>query len=893
MSRDRLYLLDAHALCYRSFYAIRNLSTSKGQATNAVFGYVNAIRKILRVYKPEYMAVCFDSPKKTYRQEKYTEYKIQRPKMPDDLISQIPIIKEVTQAFNLSIFEFGGFEADDIIATLCQQAIKNDLDVVIISDDKDMYQLANEKVKFLSSKEDRILTYQDIKEKLGFEPRKIVDFISLAGDQTDNIPGVFGVGEVTAEKLIQEFGSLEEILKDIDKVKPDKTREKIMRSKDNAILSKELAILEANVPFNLNLEQLKVDLPDRQRLLELFQSLEFKKFAQELIEDEPISEEKSDYREIEKLSDAKDFIELVKEKNKFSFLLDMKEDEEKKELKGLFISTGEGKDVYIKSKLLKDIWPIFEDENIVKITFNVKEVLKDLSDSGFLGKIHASCLSDQNEDGTVYTIKNKVEKSSIKHILEREFVSSNTFDVMLAAYLLSPGKTSYTLSDLIWERFNKTFLGNNPQETLGYLIKLYPILLEELKKKSLLKLFEDVEIPLAYILFGIERDGIKIDIKLLNDLAVSCDKKIEDLQAAMHKIAGTEINLNSPKQLGNILFEKLKLPVIKKTKTGFSTDEDVLKKLAKMHEFPSLILEYRQLSKLKSTYIDALPKLADKNTHRIHASFNQAQTETGRLSSSNPNLQNIPIRTELGRQIRKAFIPTSKDMIILAADYSQIELRILAHLSGDKNLIQAFIDGQDVHKHTASLIYDVAEDLVAKEMRNFAKRINFGIIYGMSAFGLAKDLEISNKEAQEFIEKYFIRYPKVKEFMEKCIKDCEENGFVATILNRRRYIPEINNKNNTVKQFAQRQAINTPVQGSAADLIKLAMISVQREIEKSELKSKMIITVHDELVFEVPLDEKEAMIKLLRDKMENAFKLTVPIAVTIKCGNNWLDLEGI
>jgi len=839
------------------------------------------------------MAVCFDSPKKTYRQEKYTEYKIQRPKMPDDLISQIPIIKEVTQAFNLSIFEFGGFEADDIIATLCQQAIKNDLDVVIISDDKDMYQLANEKVKFLSSKEDRILTYQDIKEKLGFEPRKIVDFISLAGDQTDNIPGVFGVGEVTAEKLIQEFGSLEEILKDIDKVKPDKTREKIMRSKDNAILSKELAILEANVPFNLNLEQLKVDLPDRQRLLELFQSLEFKKFAQELIEDEPISEEKSDYREIEKLSDAKDFIELVKEKNKFSFLLDMKEDEEKKELKGLFISTGEGKDVYIKSKLLKDIWPIFEDENIVKITFNVKEVLKDLSDSGFLGKIHASCLSDQNEDGTVYTIKNKVEKSSIKHILEREFVSSNTFDVMLAAYLLSPGKTSYTLSDLIWERFNKTFLGNNPQETLGYLIKLYPILLEELKKKSLLKLFEDVEIPLAYILFGIERDGIKIDIKLLNDLAVSCDKKIEDLQAAMHKIAGTEINLNSPKQLGNILFEKLKLPVIKKTKTGFSTDEDVLKKLAKMHEFPSLILEYRQLSKLKSTYIDALPKLADKNTHRIHASFNQAQTETGRLSSSNPNLQNIPIRTELGRQIRKAFIPTSKDMIILAADYSQIELRILAHLSGDKNLIQAFIDGQDVHKHTASLIYDVAEDLVAKEMRNFAKRINFGIIYGMSAFGLAKDLEISNKEAQEFIEKYFIRYPKVKEFMEKCIKDCEENGFVATILNRRRYIPEINNKNNTVKQFAQRQAINTPVQGSAADLIKLAMISVQREIEKSELKSKMIITVHDELVFEVPLDEKEAMIKLLRDKMENAFKLTVPIAVTIKCGNNWLDLEGI
>ncbi|MBF0384921.1 MAG: DNA polymerase I [Candidatus Omnitrophica bacterium] len=892
MLTDRLYLLDGHALCYRSFYAIRSLTTSKGQATNAVYGFVNALRKILRVYSPKYMAVCFDSPKKTFRQEKFAEYKIQRPKMPDDLIEQIPMIKDIVQAYHLSIFEFPGFEADDIIATLCRQGIKKGIEVVIISEDKDLYQLASEKVKFLSNRNDEILDYQAVKGMLGFEPQKIVDFIALAGDKTDNIPGIQGIGEVTAEKLIQSFGSLEDIINNLEKVKPEKIKEKIRGNQAQARLSRELAVLEDKVPFNLELEQLMVEGPDKKRLLETFKKLEFRKFASELSEaslDDEKGREVNSLAILNKPSEIKLLIEKIKKQKRFAFLPDTSETG----LKGLIICVTDEDSLYIPLGSLKEFMPVFRERGIIKIAFNIKEVLNVLSRSGNIGNVRPLYIKDTDEYGTQYKVENRLDSLTIKDIAEDQFLEENTFDVMLGAYLLSPGKSAYSLGDICWDYLGKDLNLKDPAEAVKSMLYLYPLIYEELKKKSLLELFEKVEIPLAYTLFVMETQGVKLDTALLSNLAKDVDKKISELESELYKIAEEEFNINSPKQLSKILFEKLKLPVIKKTKTGFSTDEEVLTRLAAKNDFPRLVLEYRQLAKLKSTYIDSLPQLINRQTNKIHATFNQAGTETGRLSSSNPNLQNIPIRTELGRQIRKAFVPSQSGMVILAADYSQIELRVLAHLSKDEALIKAFKDGNDIHRYTASLVFEKAEDQVTLEMRNYAKRVNFGIIYGMSSFGLSRDLGVPNEEAQEFIDKYFARYPRVKDFMDKSIRECEEKGYVTTILNRRRYIPEIKSKNNSERQFAQRQAINTPVQGSAADLIKLAMIAVQREIENQGLKCKMIITVHDELVFEAPVEEREKISLLLRDKMENIFELEVPIVVTIKSGLNWLEMKEI
>ncbi len=854
MPQAKVFLIDAHALCYRSYFAIKELVASNGQATNAVYGFTATLRKILRDDKPEYMAVCFDVGKKTRRQERYSEYKIHRPSMPDNLIGQIPIIKEVVLAYHLPVFELEGFEADDIIATIANKLAKDDVEVVIVSGDKDMMQLLSDRVKILNIREEKVLGVEEARQALGIDPRRISDFLGLAGDQADNIPGVQGIGEVTARDLINQFGTVENVLNHLDQVKSQKVREKLREQKEIALLSKELAILDSQVPIKFDLKSLRVLEPNYQRLFEVFKRLEFRKWTEEIAPH--IKEDrKALAKTIHSKPDLQTLIGRIQKKGEFSFLLENPQQEEGFLFENLAISTGKNEVYIIAADQFKGLKDVFEDRRIVKVTHDVKEGMKLLwkNDIAIKGKI---------------------------------------FDVMLAGYLIAPSQTSFDLESLGWNYLKAALSANDGLESRMDLINgLFILLKKELTEKDLLKLFEEIEIPLAFVLAEMEKEGVLIDEKILEVLSVQCTKKIDTLAKELYRMAGMEFNLNSPKQLSHVLFEKLKLPVIKKTKTGLSTDEGVLTKLAETHKLPELILEYRQLAKLKSTYIDALPRLVSLTTGRLHASFNQAGTETGRLSSNNPNLQNIPIRTELGRQIRKAFIARNNNYLIVSADYSQIELRILAHMSGDENLIKAFQEGQDIHTFTAGLIFDVPQKDVTSEMRTRAKRVNFGIIYGISAFGLSKDLGVSQKEAQEFIDRYFLRYSKVKTFMDSQIKKAEEQGYVLTLMNRRRYLPEIKNANNNIRQLAQRQAINTPVQGSAADLMKLAMINIDAELKKKKLNSKMIITVHDELVFDVLKDEKEQMIDLIRDHMEHPLKLKVPITVSVKAGFNWLDLK--
>lgn len=857
MAQTKVFLIDGQALCYRCFFAIRALATSKGQPTNAVYGFVRIIRNILRQHRPDYMAVCFDSPQKTRRQEKFAEYKIQRPPMPDELRSQIPLIKEIMKAFNVVTLEMGGFEADDIIATLSRKLTAENLDVVIVSDDKDMYQLAGENVKFFGSKNGAVLDSRGVEDKLGFDPRRIADFIGLAGDPSDNIPGVKGIGAVNARQLINEFGDLETVIKHLERIKAPNAKERlVLDQKKTAMFSKELALLDTAVPIKHDLKAFEVRAPDRDRLFAIFQDLEFRTLAEEFASGE--AREVADTRAVSAPSEIESLADRIRKDGQFVFTAAESAQGGLFEQRRIFIAFGGSEAVYaFTAGMMAPLKTVFEHTGILKVTYDIKEMLKIFA-------------------------RHKIG------------IAGKVFDVMLAAYLLDPSQPSYDLKDLIW-RYAKEPMPGDRMAGGGVLAigRLHPLLRRELEERSLLPLFEDIEVPLAHVLFKVEENGVNLDLALLEKLSADCAGKIDDLTGTLYAMAGEAFNLNSPKQLSRILFEKLKLPVLKKTKTGFSTNEAVLTVLAENHAFPSAILEYRQLAKLKSTYIDALPRLVNPETGRVHARFHQTGTETGRLSSSRPNLQNIPIRTELGRQIRRAFIPSQEGFIMIAADYSQIELRILAHLSGDANLIKAFKNGEDIHAFTASLIFDVAEKDVTPQMRNSAKRVNFGIIYGMSAFGLAKDLNVSQPEAQEFIDRYFLRYPAVKKFMDDEIEKCEKNGYVLTLLNRRRYIPEIHSENDPVKQFARRQAVNTPVQGSAADLMKLAMINIQKEIEKHGMDMRMISTVHDELVFESPVGERGKAVELIRRHMEHAVALKVPIAVIVKTGKNWLEMEEV
>ncbi len=840
MPKTKLFLIDANAFCYRAYYAIKDLSTSYGQPTNAVYGFINMIRKVLKKYQPQFIGICFDVSRATFRQKKFNDYKINRPAMPDALSSQMPLIKEAVSSYNLPVFEMEGFEADDVIATIVKKVSDKKTEVFIVSGDKDILQLVGENVKVYNPlKEDIIYDQEKVEEAFGVSPERIADLLALTGDKADNIPGVRGIGVVTARSLLKEFGSLENIFFNLDKIKSEKVISLLKEQRAEAFLSKELAVLNTEVPLNLDLERFKIGTADNNRLFKLFKELEFKSLLREL----PSQEQHQPKVSLRVLEGA---VDLSKPKE-FAFLLDAE---------NIFICLNPFEVAKVSLKDLEKFDGALTDERILKVGFDLK---KDM----------------------VYFLRQGKE------------LSGPLFDVMLAAYLIDPSQASYALFDLAWDYLEEHLnpKGASPQEEASIILRLKPILEEELKKRSLWELFLQVEMPLSLVLARMEFAGVSIDKEVLKKLSLELSKRIEELIREIHKQAGKEFNINSPKQLSGILFEELKLPVVKKTKTGFSTDEEVLGRLAKKHPIAANLLEYRQLVKLKSTYIDSLPQLVDPETGRLHASFNQAGTETGRLSSSNPNLQNIPIKTEIGRQIRKAFVPSKKDNFLVSADYSQIELRILAHLSQDHNLIMAFKEGQDIHRFTAALIFNQKQAETTDEMRDIAKRVNFGIIYGISAYGLSKDLGITQGEASEFIDSYFVRYPQVKEFMDFQIEKVRRDGFVTTLLGRRRYIPQINSANMNLRQFAERQAINTPVQGSAADLIKLAMINIQKEISDKNMESKLTIQVHDELVFDCPPKERETLKNLVKDLMENVLSLSVPIRVSIKYGKNWLEQE--
>ena len=879
----RLFLIDGNSYCYRAYYAIRSLSNSRGQPTNAVYGFITMLNKLVKEEKPDYLGVAFDLKGPTFRHKKFEEYKATRKPMPDELISQMPVIKEAVKAYNIPIFEMQGYEADDILATVARKAQAKDIDTFIVTGDKDALQLVGEHIKVYNThKEGLIFDVNKVKEEFKVAPDKIVDLIALMGDSSDNIPGVLGIGEKTAVQLISEFGSLEDLMANLDKIKSESKKELLRKYEGQARMSKELAVLDCEVPLKIDFDDLKLKKPDAGKLAILFRELEFKTLLEQVIERRNLEAE---YTLVSK-SDLEDFLKRLSKQGMFAFDFETtNSDPLLARLVGVSFCWKEGRAEYIDFRspgleadyVLGRLKAIFENESVKKIGQNIKYERMVLANYGIELKGMA-------------------------------------FDTMVASYLLNPSKATHNLGAISLEYLNHKMMDitdligkGKTQTTMDKVdvgrvrdyccedsdvtFRLKNILEKELGKKGLFKLFAELEMPLVDVLSRMELAGVSLDVDYLKEMSEEMRKKLDKITKDIYEIAGCEFNINSPKQLQEILFVKLKLPPVKRTKTGISTDEEVLEKLASKHSLPKALLEYREFAKLKSTYVDALPKLINPNTKRVHTSFNQTVTATGRLSSSGPNLQNIPVKTDMGSRIRKAFIPKDKDSFIVSADYSQIELRILAHLSKDKALIEAFKEDLDIHRYTASLIFGVDEKKVTEEQRSQAKTVNFGIVYGMSAYGLSKGLGIEVGRAQAFIDSYFERYPKVKAFIEDSIGEARTNGFVTTLLNRRRYTPEINNENINIKLFAERTAINTPIQGTAADLIKLAMIGVEDELLKRGYKSLMILQVHDELVFESPKEELDELKALVRDKMEHIMKLSVPIKVNISVGKNWLELE--
>jgi len=833
-------LIDATAFCYRAFYAIRGLSTSNGEPTNAVYGFLRILQKILKDEKPEMAAVCFDVSRKTFRQEKDAEYKSNRVEMPAELKSQIPVIKEMVRAYGIPIFELEGFEADDIIATLAAKAGLKGVAVTIVSADKDLLQLVDENTLVLNPQKDEnaVFDIARVEEKFGLKPAQVVDLTALTGDAVDNIPAIKGVSVKKAGELLRQFGSLSGIFGNLEQVGPEKVRLAIRDNRQRIELNRELAELQKDAGVEFSPENFRAAEPDYQALFKLFKRLEFKAMLKEL----PVADESAAVK-LEEIPGA-ELKELAERSSGIFVCADGPDN---------ILFGVEGKS--FKAGISAEVKEILEDPRIKKSGHDLKGLKL------FLG-------------GRDIDLKGLF------------------FDTMIAAYLVNPSKPGYSLPDLAWD-----FLGMSLKEgsldagqKLELIAGLKPKLEKSLGERSLGKLFSDIEMPLVAVLAEMERQGIKIDLELLKQLSTDLEKRLAGLIEEIYGICGCQFNINSPKQLREVLFEKLKLRVVKRTKSGPSTDEEVLNKLAREHELPRKLLEYRQLTKLKSTYIDAFPELADKRTGRIHGSFNQTGTETGRLSSSNPNLQNLPSKTELGRRIREAIIPFSAQSSILSCDYSQIELRVLAHISGDRALIEAFRQDKDIHRRTSALINGVSEEEVTDAMRNSAKAINFGIIYGLSPFGLSRDLDIPAAQAQGFIDAYFATYPGVKLYIEEQIKRAEKDGFVTTIAGRRRYLPEINNKNQAIRQFAQRQAVNTPIQGSASDLIKMAMVSIHGWMAENRPDARMIMQVHDELVFDAADKELESFSAMVKQKMENVLALEVPVKVDVKAGKNWSQM---
>ncbi len=886
--RKTIYLIDGSSYIHRAYHAIRGLSNSKGLPTNAVFGFTRMILKLIEDRTPEYVAVLLDARGPTFRHKMYKDYKANRPPMPDDMQIQLPYIREVMEGFNLPAIEIQGYEADDLIGTLARQAETDGFSVVMVTGDKDFMQLVTDQSIIWDPMKEKTTDRHAIKESLGLEPPQVIDMMGLSGDSSDNIPGVPGIGQKTALDLIKTFGSLENLFEQVDKITAKKQKENLILHKDQAFLSRKLAKIDTSVPISFDPEQFKIKAPDKARLFHLFKALEFRQLQQSFSRLTDPNEK--NYQVILDMDSLSSLIEQLQTAEVFAIDTETtSKDPMRAQLVGLSFSITPDQAFYIPcahnypgspeqleiAEVLNRLKPVLENPGIKKVGQNIKY-------------------------DWMVLFRHGVNLAGVM------------FDTMLASYLINPSKRAHSLEQIAMDFLDHRCItfqevagkGKNASfarvclekavpyacEDADVTLKAYHVLWPILREIGLLELFEKVEMPLVRTLMDMEMRGVLVDTEKLQGLSKSFEYQLDQIEEKIYSIAGEQFNIKSSQQLGRILFEKLRLPVQKKTqkKTGNSTDVDVLTTLADHHELPALILRHRSLAKLKSTYADALIELINPETGRIHTSYNQTVTATGRLSSSEPNLQNIPIRTDEGREIRSAFIP-QKGWSLISADYSQIELRILAHYSNDRILIQAFMDNEDIHTRTATEVFQLPSSLITPELRRQAKVINFGIIYGMSPYGLSRELGISQKMAKTYIDKYFARYNGVKEFIDRAIEDARETRKTSTLLNRIRLLPDIDSPHKNVRLFAERTAVNTPIQGTAADLIKLAMINVHAAFNERSLKAAMLLSVHDELVFEVPPEEMDEVKKLVKEIMEGVWRLKVPLRVNIACGKNWAE----
>ncbi len=889
MGKIRLFLIDGSELAYRAYFAfIRNpLINSKGENTSAVFGFTNTLLKLLREERPDYIGVVFDTKKPTFRHQMFADYKATRQKMPEEMSAQLPRIREVVEALNLPILEVEGYEADDLIGTLAVRGSKLGYEVVIFSGDKDMLQLVAEGVRVMrpgrEKRETVVVNREGVEGTIGVAPERVPDFLGLMGDSSDNVPGVPGVGPKTAVKLIKEFGGVEEVLKDLERVFPERVRESIRKHREQALLSKKLVIIDTDVPLEIKIESLAKGKPNADELVKLFKNLEFTKFLSQIVPQEAAPQVK--YTLVNSSEALQKLAERLRTVGTFSLDLETTHQEPMRaSIVGFSFSPAKGEAYYIPvghlwgenlrlEEVRTQLGPILADERLKKVGQNIKYDKLVLENSGFT--LRGICFDTM-------VASYLLDPSSRQHNLDLLSLKYLNHQMIPLSQLLGKGKDKISF-DRVPISQAVSYSGEDADITL----QLKEIFEPKLKSLELWPLFEEVEMPLLSVLCQMEKNGVAIDKGLLGQMSSQLREKLSSLAEEIYGLAGCRFNINSHQQLSQVLFDRLGLRRLRRTKTGYSTDVGVLEELAKDSQIAKKLLDYRQLSKLKSTYVDALPQLVNPKTGRIHTSFNQTVTATGRLSSSDPNLQNIPIKTELGKRIREAFIAGDGESVILSADYSQIELRIMAHLSGDERLIEAFRQGEDIHRRTASLIFGLSLSQVTSQLRSRAKMVNFGIIYGMGPHGLSSRLDMPLQEAEEFIDNYFATYPQVKEYIESTIERAKRDGYVTTLLNRRRYLPELREERSKERSFAQRTAINTPVQGSAADMIKLAMINIQEELWKRGLQAKLIIQVHDELVFEVPRGELEEVTQLVKEKMENALSLKVPIKADIGWGENW------
>ncbi|MBW1718813.1 MAG: DNA polymerase I [Deltaproteobacteria bacterium] len=887
-SNSPLFLIDGSSYLYRAYFGIRQaLTTHDGFPTKVIYGLTNMLWKVLKEKDPEYVAIVWDAKGPTFRHGLYADYKANRPAMPDDMSVQIPHVREIVNALGLTQLEKKGYEADDIIATLARRL--TDQTIMIVSGDKDLLQLIGPQVSIWDSMKDEVTDLDAFHQRFGLEPLQFLDVLTLSGDTSDNIPGVPGIGLKTALKLIKSYGSVDNLIKHLDELPKGKLKERLETHKDRLDLWRRLVSLADDITVSLDINSFRRNPPDQRKLRQLFKQFNLTRFLDHMVPEQTISFK--EYELIQSQTDLARWAEMARKASRI--VIDTETTSEfpiKAKLVGISLCITPPKAAYIPvghesqepqlnlSQVAEALGPIFSNEKIEKIGQNIKYDLLVLAN----------------------------------HEIELKGISGDT---MVASYLLNPSKRRHNLAGIAQEVLGHRMISfrevtETQKRVKNFACVSLPLardyscedvhvtslvqkaLWKRLKENSLWELFEQVEVPLIRILAQMEMSGILVDTEGLDALSTEFSQRLSYLDKKIIELAGEPFNINSTKQLAEILFVKLKLPQKKKTrkKTGYSTDVEVLKELAKSHELPQQLLAYRNLSKLKSTYVDGLKRMVNPDTGRVHTSFNQTVTSTGRLSSSDPNLQNIPVRTEEGRRIRALFIPAPGNLL-LSADYSQIELRVLAHYSGDQALANTFKNDEDIHRLTAAEVFSVFPELVTPEMRRAAKTVNFGIIYGISAYGLAKELGIGNKQAKEFIDRYFAKYPGVKCYMKETVEKAKELGYVTTLLGRRRYIPDLKNRLRTVREFAERTAINTPIQGTAADIIKLAMIEVDSNIQAEKTPCRMLLQVHDELIIEAPEKEIKRITTMVKEAMENVMDLTVPLKVDVGWGVNWAKLE--